>query len=89
MFTAYEMKLFLFIDMNDRPIIANLPLTQPFRIEENEEVGKTLYHVLVRDLDTTDTHLIQGIYTPESGSTYFSLSAGKWFQLKRVFISLE
>ena len=45
----------------------------PFLIEENSAVGKTLYHVRVRDLDTADTHLIYGAFTPTTGSSYFRL----------------
>ncbi|CAC5400779.1 FAT4 [Mytilus coruscus] len=61
-------------DINDVLLISNLPLSEPFLVEENTAIGTKLYHVLVQDLNLNDTIQIYATSEPLIVSTYFNLT---------------
>ena len=76
----------LFSEINDVPVISNLPLLYSFLLEENTPIGTTLFHIRVSDLDIGDDLDINGVYDPSSGSSYFNISSGKISYVKPDWI---
>lgn len=69
--------MFLILDINDVLVISNLPLSEPFLVEENTAIGTILYHVRVQDLDVNDNIQMYATSEPSIGLTYFNLTTGK------------
>ncbi|CAG2217631.1 unnamed protein product [Mytilus edulis] len=61
-------------DINDVLVISNLPLSEPFLVEENTTIGTILYHVRVQDLDVNDNIQMYATSEPSLGLTYFNLT---------------
>ncbi|XP_033726778.1 protocadherin Fat 4-like [Pecten maximus] len=63
-------------DINDIPVISNIPTGLSLTIPENSAVTTTILDTAVTDGNAGDSHTFSAVFTPAEGATYFRIITG-------------